>query len=97
MTSSRDVRRPRAEDPLADPVDELDSLFNDGNGLDNAFKDVDTNMDIPEKSRARTRAETPKTNAGLGIDEEIKIVRRRAPVAKLDENRYAHVLGPSEQ
>lgn len=65
------------------PVDDLDdSLFDYDVG--DVFRDVDTNMDVPA-----ARADEKENGAGLGIDEEIKVTKKRAPVPKLDENRFA--------
>ena len=66
--------------PLIDDLD--DSLFD--YDVDDAFRDVDTNMDVPA-----VRAKSKEDGAGLGIDEEIKVTKKRAPIPKLDENRYA--------
>lgn len=68
------------------PVDDMDdSLFD--YDLD-VFRDVDTNMDIRAMQKPAARAERNENGAGLGIDEEIKVTKRRAPVARLDENRF---------
>lgn len=69
--------------PLIDDLD--DSLFD--YDVDDAFRDVDTNMDVPA-----VRAKSKEDGAGLGIDEEIKMTKKRAPIPKLDENR---ILSPA--
>ena len=66
--------------PLIDDLD--DSLFD--YDVDDAFRDVDTNMDV-----SAVRAKSKEDGAGLGIDEEIKMTKKRAPIPRLDENRYA--------
>ena len=68
------------------PVDEMDNSLFDYD-LD-VFRDVDTNMDIRAKQATAAKAERNENGSGLGIDEEIKVTKKRAPVAKLDENRF---------
>ena len=70
------------------PVDDLDeSLFN--YDVRDVFRDVDTNMDIPAVQKPAARADGKENGAGLGIDEEIKVTKKRVPIPKLDENRFA--------
>ena len=70
------------------PVDDLDdSLFDYDVG--DVFRDVDTHMDVPAVQKPAARADGKENGAGLGIDEEIKVTKKRAPVPKLDENRFA--------
>ena len=68
--------------------DDIDELFN--YEVDNdLFQEVDTNMDVaPKQPSARTRDGT--LEGGLGLDEEIKITKKRAPISKLDESRCVH-------
>ena len=68
-------------------ADDLDDLFDYDVG--DVFRDVDTNMDIPTREKTIARTEGKENGAGLGIDEEIKVTKKRAPVPKLDENRSA--------
>ena len=68
-------------------ADDLDDLFDYDVG--DVFRDVDTNMDIPTSEKTIARAEGKENGAGLGIDEEVKVTKKRAPVPKLDENRSA--------
>jgi replication fork protection complex subunit Csm3/Swi3 len=71
------------------PSNEIDNdayndLFNYDAGLDEILREtVETNTnDNPADATKR------KTGAGdLGLDEEVKVTRKRAPIAKLDENR----------
>ena len=65
--------------PLVDDLD--DSLFDYDVG--DAFRDVDTNVDVPV-----VKGERKEDGAGLGIEEEIKVTKKRAPIPKLDENRF---------
>lgn len=69
------------------PVDELDDSLFDYDVRD-VFRDVDTNMDVPAVQKPATRADGKENGAGLGIDEEIKVTKKRAPIPKLDENRF---------
>ena len=68
-------------------ADDLDDLFDYDVG--DVFRDVDTNMDMPTSEKTIARTEGKENGAGLGIDEEIKVTKKRAPVPKLDENRSA--------
>ncbi len=71
----------------APPADDLDDLFDYGAGIDDVFRDVDTNMNVPPKPESRPVKRGGETGMGLGIDEEIKVAKKRQPVAKLDETR----------
>lgn len=70
------------------PADDLDDLFDYDVG--DVFRDVDTNMDATTRAKTVTNGDVKENGAGLGIDEEIKVVKKRAPVPKLDENRSVH-------
>ena len=63
-----------------------DSLFDYDIG--DVFRDVDINMDVPTMQKSAAKAEGNENGAGLGIDEEIRVVKKRVPVPKLDENRF---------
>ena len=66
--------------------DDLDNVFN--YDVDNdLFKDVDINMDVAPKPTAGQNKERAPFSGGLGLDEEIKVSKKRAPIAKLDETR----------
>jgi len=72
---------PRAQPPTA-AGDELDDLFN---------YDVEDNQDavnggVINAPRLAPRGDTVG-GGDLGIDEEIKVRKPRAPIAKLDEDR----------
>jgi len=69
-----------------DDTDDLDDLFNYEAGPDNANSE-------DRETRTTDRAQQPQLTTN--IDEEIKVTRKRAPVAKLDEARY--VSAPSGQ
>ena len=69
------------------PIDDLDdSLFNYDVG--DLFRDVETNMDVPATQKPVARANEMENGVGLGIDEEIKVTKKRAPVPKLDLDRF---------
>ncbi len=70
--------------PTAAAADDLDDLFDY-----DVFRDVDTNMDAPSQQKTAGRADGKEHIVGLGIDEEIKVSKKRAPVPKLDEERSA--------
>ena len=71
--------------PPVPAADDLDALFN--NDVANILGDVDTNANNPIHLKAAGRQNGNGNSAGLGIDEEIKVTKKRAPVAKLDEQR----------
>ena len=80
--------------PAAAPVDELDEILN-YDVDDDVFRDVDTNMNVPAGGKSAANQAARKDNgAGLGIDEEIKVVKTRKPIPKLDEDRFVH---PSDE
>ena len=88
MASTTAVHHPPTAPPPAN--DELDDLFGCNVNLDDVFRDVDTNMRAPEQPSQPSK---DKNNIGrqvdsLGIDEAVKVEKKRAPVAKLDEARY---------
>lgn len=70
-------------------TDDLDDLFDYDIPAD-IFKDVDTNMELPNRPAKAPLGDAGKGKGrGLGIDEEIKVTKKRAPAAKLDEARSA--------
>lgn len=69
------------------PIDDLDdSLFDYDVG--DVFRDVETNMDVPAVQKPVARGIGKENGTGLGIDEEIKVSKKRAPVPKLDVDRF---------
>ena len=64
------------------PADDLDDLFNYDVNPEDVFRPFDTSLDVPS---APQKDEPHK--ADLGIDEEIKPIRKRKPAPKLDEDR----------
>lgn len=73
------------------PADDLDDLFNYDARVDDVFRQVDTDMNVPSNEGSRPGNRGTETGAGLGIDEEIKISRKRRPAVKLDVERYGNV------
>ena len=74
-----------------------DDIFDYNADLDDIFRDVDTNMNVPARSASNAPQSTPRGGgAGLGIDEEIKVAKARKPIPKLDEDRFVseHVEPP---
>ena len=67
----------------------MDDLLNYDIGVADVFQDVNTNMDIPSRVRAASQEVTKHSNGALGIDEEIKVVQKRKPIPKLDEDRLS--------
>lgn len=82
----------RPGNAAAPPRDDLDDLFDYDVDLGDVFGDVDTNMDAPVKQMSSSKAGAKENSTGLGIDEEIKIAKKRRPVVKLDEPRCAAPL-----
>lgn len=66
-----------------------DSLFDYDVG--DAFRDADINMDVPTAQQPANTTGGKDDGGALGIDEEIKVTRKRAPVPKLDEDRLASI------
>lgn len=77
------------------PTDDIDeSLFDYDVG--DVFRDVDTNMDVPAVPKPTTSTSGKENGASLGIDEEVKVTRKRVPVPKLDVNRFAPIEAATE-
>ena len=86
----------------ADPVTEntVSDLLNydvSDDDDDDPFHDVAANRPSRDDKAtlspraAKRKATADKENDVLGLDEEVKVVKKRKPIAKLDEARY----GPS--
>lgn len=86
--SALDPVRPHAGENAAVPRDELDDLFNYDAQIGDVFRDVEQNDTVtaPSNGNNRLRAGAEEVH-GLGIDDEVKIRKPRAPIAKLDEER----------
>ena len=67
--------------------DVLDDLLDYDANENDVFRDVDTNMDVPSRSKKLSGLGKNMNTSGLGIDEEIQIKKKRRPVVKLDQER----------
>ena len=87
MSSTTAAHHPITAPPASD---ELDDLFDYNVNLDDVFRDVDTNMRATEQLSRPSKAKNNSSRHvdSLGIDEAVKVEKKRAPVAKLDETRY---------
>ncbi|KAL4793771.1 replication fork protection component Swi3-domain-containing protein [Aspergillus venezuelensis] len=75
----------------ARPNDFVDDLFDYDVGLDGILQEINTNSNnVPTSKQS-----APPDNTGvvLGLDEEVKVTKKRQPVAKLDENRLLTQAG----
>lgn len=71
-----------APEPVAEEMDDIFDYTVD----QDVFRDVDVNMDAPSERQAAHLK--PKDGRDvLGLDEEVKVTRKRQPVARLDEER----------
>ena len=79
--------------PATTTADAIDDVFDnyDIDDDDDPFRDLDTTLKAPEPSKKR-KSDTAAQD-GLGIDEEIKVIKKRKPVPKLDETRLLSQLG----
>ncbi|KAL8714999.1 MAG: hypothetical protein Q9220_000956 [cf. Caloplaca sp. 1 TL-2023] len=75
-------------EPMASnlPHDDVDDLFDYNVNMQDIFRDADVEMELPERPQA-IESKTNNDVRGLGIDEEVKVTKKRQPVPKLDEAR----------
>jgi hypothetical protein len=66
----------------------VDDLFNYDVGLDEIFQDKPTTTANANANASKPATGDP-TSLGLGLDEEVKVTKKRQPIPKLDEARYA--------
>lgn len=96
--SAPDPVRPHVGAVANGPRDELDDLFNHDHAAPDTFQDTansnnnatDTDAALAARRRAARQADGDASDVegrGLGIDEEVKVKKARAPIAKLDETR----------
>jgi len=81
-----------AADPITTTA--VDDLLNfDITDDEDPFGDKPTKQTRDDKATLSPRHQKRKAdgddNLGLGLDEEVKITKKRKPIAKLDEERYA--------
>lgn len=81
---------PAAVQPGVRPTverDDLDDIFNYDAGIDATFNQPGQNWsaqdDTNDTNTNRLQQDVPEN-----IDEEVKVTKKRKPVAKLDEERY---------
>ena len=70
----------------------VNDLFDYDVGLDEIFQDRPTataNANANANANASKPATGDPTSLGLGLDEEVKVTKKRQPIPKLDEARYA--------
>ena len=67
--------------------DDLDDLFNYDASMDDVFKDTNSKSDVALKEPIGLKRKATDGRVDLGIDKEVKITKRRQPIAKLDEAR----------
>jgi replication fork protection complex subunit Csm3/Swi3 len=76
--------------PAAQPHDDLDALFEVDHGMDDIFDAVRRDATVEDNNAPQAKEVTygRKPNDDTNdVDEEIKITKKRAPIAKLDEKR----------
>jgi replication fork protection complex subunit Csm3/Swi3 len=75
----------QAEAPNPVDNDDLDQLFD----LDTTLEDIfGTRNNVDTSTKRGPSNEKSRDAEALGIDEEIKITKKRQPIAKLDATRY---------
>lgn len=70
--------------PANPPGDDVGDLFDYDVPLDDILRDV---PGPTTTNNSNTTQKPSGDGSGLGLDEEVKVTKSRAPVAKLDENR----------
>lgn len=64
-------------------MDDLDKLLDFDNALDDFYQDIPARNSNNNGSRDDAAPEQPRDE-----DQEVQVKKKRAPVPKLDENRY---------
>jgi replication fork protection complex subunit Csm3/Swi3 len=81
---------PSVAQPGADQRDDLDALFDIDPGMDELFEQLHENRSTDGNNTRKPIREgsvAARRDEGLGLDEEVKITKKRQPVAKLDATR----------
>ncbi|KAL8790465.1 MAG: hypothetical protein Q9213_000617 [Squamulea squamosa] len=73
------------------PAEDMDDIFDYTVDMD-VFRNVDINMDAPNE-RQPTEFQSKDSSNMLGLDEQVKVIRKRQPVAKLDEDKLLSQAG----
>ena len=68
----------------ASPSNHVDDLFDYDVGLDEILQDVST---VSNTNAPKQPSVPDGPDLRLGLDEEVKVSKKRQPVAKLDESR----------
>jgi replication fork protection complex subunit Csm3/Swi3 len=76
---------------MAPSFDENDDPYFESN-IDDIFREIDTSEKINIRDSGTLARDSKGAGADLGIDEEVKITKKRKPIAKLDDNRYRNPL-----
>ncbi|KAL9109929.1 MAG: hypothetical protein Q9227_005452 [Pyrenula ochraceoflavens] len=74
--------------------DAIDHLFDESDG--DLFEGLDSDVEKRRTESRKRRASSEKENNDLGIDEEVKITKKRKPIAKLDNERLLSEKGISK-
>ncbi|KAL4994818.1 replication fork protection component Swi3-domain-containing protein [Aspergillus recurvatus] len=75
----------------AQSADYVDDLFDYDVGLDDILQGI--NADTSSANAPKQSAHPDNSGVVLGLDEEVKVAKKRQPVAKLDENRLLTQAG----
>lgn len=70
---------------------EINDLFDYDIGLDEAFNPTNAESSVKTLNAA---PDAEQTGLGLGLDQEVKVAKKRQPVPKLDESRYVRSTSP---
>ncbi len=68
--------------------DDNDSLYDYNPNIDEIFREIDTSTKIDINDTSKPKKDSKDSGTALGLDEEIKITKKRKPIAKLDDRRY---------
>lgn len=74
--------------PTVEPDDDLDDIFNYDAGINATFNQQQD--DANNNDTVQDQHDVP-----VNIDEEVKVTKKRKPVAKLDEERYVPIVQPN--
>ncbi|KAL5044423.1 hypothetical protein BDW71DRAFT_99214 [Aspergillus fruticulosus] len=75
----------------APSADYVDDLFDYDVGLDDILQEINANTN--NANAPKQSAHPDNSGVVLGLDEEVKVAKKRQPVAKLDENRLLTQAG----
>ncbi|RDW67092.1 Chromosome segregation in meiosis protein 3 [Aspergillus mulundensis] len=75
----------------AQSTDYVDDLFDYDVGLDDILQEINANTS--RSNQPKPSAQPDNSGVVLGLDEEVKVAKKRQPIAKLDENRLLTQAG----